>query len=197
MARRNIQVQSLNVHLSSVENNQQDKKSHCICQQTMQGKGRPLARKRKRRTVEEVYECLGQNYFRRAYRMSYDAFRKLHNKLRPGILQSIEDKRKKYSSEKQHTRAPPIPNGPISTSVRLACALRYFAGGSPYDIAVKYGIGYSSMLDCVWHVVDAINKHKDFFISYPEDANKQRKIAAGFRQKSDVNFENCAGAISY
>ena len=33
-------------------------------------------------------------------------------------------------------KLPPIRNGHISTSVRLACALRYFAGSLPYDVMV-------------------------------------------------------------
>eukprot|EP00956_Cyclotella_meneghiniana_P010394 scaffold14401_cov58-Cyclotella_meneghiniana.AAC.17 len=37
---------------------------------------------------------------------------------------------------------PPIPNGEIDSEVCLACALRYFAGGSPYDIMAKYGVSY-------------------------------------------------------
>jgi hypothetical protein len=41
--------------------------------------GRPSARRRNRRTVEEVYDCLGSSYFRRAYRMSYQSFWTLHS----------------------------------------------------------------------------------------------------------------------
>ena len=39
------------------------------------------ARKRVRRSVEEIYHCLGPMYFRRAYRMSYDSFLCLHDLL--------------------------------------------------------------------------------------------------------------------
>jgi hypothetical protein len=42
--------------------------------------GRPASRKRQRRTVKEVYECLGSIYFRRAYGMSYQTFWVLHSK---------------------------------------------------------------------------------------------------------------------
>ncbi len=38
-----------------------------------------------------------------------------------------------------------VPNGRISKSVRLACALRYFAGGSPYNIMCKYGVSHSNI----------------------------------------------------
>ena len=36
---------------------------------------------RVRRSVHEVYRCLGSSYFQRAYRMSYKKFWNLHSKL--------------------------------------------------------------------------------------------------------------------
>ena len=53
---------------------------------------------------------------------------------------------------------PPIRNGPITTSIRLGAALRYFAGGAPYDIMCCFCIAYSEVLVSVWIVVDAINE---------------------------------------
>jgi hypothetical protein len=159
----------------------------------MRGKGRPSARIRERRTVEDIYNCLGPRYFRRAYRMSYDSFCVLHNKLEQGILDALD--KRKIKGARQHDRAPPIPNGPISTSVRLASALRYFAGGSPYDISVKYGISYTSMMDSVWVVVDAVNAHEEFYIVYPESHEKQKQIAQEFCSASQANFDICVGTI--
>lgn len=51
----------------------------------------------------------------------------------------------------------------------LGCALRYFAGGSPYDIMTSYNIGYTDMIQSMWCVVDAINAYPDFQILYPAD----------------------------
>jgi hypothetical protein len=62
---------------------------------------------------------------------------------------------------------PPPPNGTISTSVCLACALRYYAGGSAYDIISSYNISHTELLESVWYVVDAINQTALFDISYP------------------------------
>ena len=42
-------------------------------------------RRRERRSVRSVYECLGNTYFRRAYRMSYQSFCRLHDQLKDGI----------------------------------------------------------------------------------------------------------------
>ncbi len=58
-------------------------------------------------------------------------------------------------------------NGPVSTSVRLASALRYFAGGSPYDIMAKYGLSQASLYESIWAVVKAVNTYNEFSIEYP------------------------------
>ena len=85
--------------------------------------GRLSFRKRTRRSVKDVFNELGQRYFRRAYRMTFNTFKRLANVLRPYIITA--------SGKKGNTRF--IPNGPISPDVRLACAICWFAGGSLYD----------------------------------------------------------------
>ena len=92
-------------------------------------------------------------------------------------------------------KPPPVHNGPVSTSVRLACALRYFAGGSPYDIMVKYGISHASKYESIWTVVEAVNSCDEFSIEYPASETAQLKIAHEFDNVSEVKFNNCAGAI--
>ena len=47
---------------------------------------------------------------------------------------------------------PPGIRGPhspyyISTKCRLSMALRYFAGGCPYDIMQNHGVSYQSVFD--------------------------------------------------
>jgi hypothetical protein len=73
-----------------------------------------------------------------------------------------------------------VHNGPISTSVWLACALRYFSGGLPYDIITKYGDSYASALDSVWAVVEAVNSLDEFIIEYPNLEDNQLKLAQEF-----------------
>ena len=58
-------------------------------------------------------------------------------------------------------------NGPVSTSVRLAYALRNFAAGSPYDIMAKYGLSHASLYERIWAVVEAVNTFDEFSIEYP------------------------------
>ena len=88
-----------------------------------------------------------------------------------------------------------IPNGPISPDVRLACAIRWFAGGSTYDKMTTYGLGHTDTTVSYWFVVDAINKHAGFNIMYPDNDDKQRSIAQGFYEVSSAGFGCCAGAV--
>lgn len=162
------------------------------------------ARPRTRKSVVDIYNALGPIYFRRAYRMTYESFLELHDELKDGISNAVMKKRRRarrsttnrdvrHQSPRSH---PPIPNGkPIETSVRLACALRYFAGGSPYDIMVKYGISHTEAIESAWFVVEALNRHRKFFIQYPSDHEEQHRMAAAWKAKSGVGFDNCAGAI--
>jgi hypothetical protein len=77
----------------------------------------------------------------------------------------------------------------------LACALRYFAGGSPYDIMAKYGISHVSLYESIWAVVEAVNSCDEFSIEYPASETAQLKIAHEFENVSEVKFSNCGGAI--
>ena len=143
-------------------------------------------RKRTRRSVEDICNELGPLYFRRAYRMQYSTFKALANELRPYIIRACGHK----GGPKRF-----IPNGPISPDVRLACAIRWFSGGSAYDLMTTYGIGHSDTIRSYWYVVDAINSHPNFKIEYPEDHEKQRQIARGFQNVSKAGFKCCAGAV--
>ena len=168
-------------------------------------------RRRKRRSIEEIFRCLGPIYFRRAYRMTFESFLLLHAKLEDGISKSVSETSRINNTlgravtngrggnigpkKGLNYKPPPVPNGPICTEVRLACAIRYFAGGSPYDLMGKFGISHTEVLESVWYVVEAINVLPEFFVSYPSDPEEQKRIAANFRAASAVEFDNCAGAI--
>ena len=43
-----------------------------------------------------------------------------------------------------------IPNGKILLSAKLSMALRWFAGGSSYDIALYHGVHYQETMKSVW-----------------------------------------------
>jgi hypothetical protein len=134
---------------------------------------------RRRRSVIEVYTNIGPIYLRRAYRMTYSSFIHLHRKLYLGIKEAARVLRryKAKGLKTDNNTPPPGPNGRISTSVRLACALRYFAGGSPYDIMSVYRVSHTIVLDSVWCVVEATNQLADFYIEYPKSHFEQKMIA--------------------
>jgi hypothetical protein len=142
--------------------------------------GRDYLIKRKRVKMDYIEGQLGWHYFRRSYRMPPKMFKELVRMLTPLIMVG----RKKKG-----------PNGFIPPSIRVSAALRYFAGGSPYDIALTHGISHSAVFVSVWAVVDAINAHPKLQIDYPRCHTKQRKIAEGFKLKSLVGFDVCAGCI--
>ena len=135
----------------------------------------------------DIFTPLGSYMFRRAYRMTKTSFYKLHNILSPR-LDAISPP--KNGGKRDPKNSPYL----ISTQIRLSIALRYFAGGSPYDIMLNHGVSYKSIYISVWGVVDAVNSTKDLQFSFPSH-EQQRVIAAGFCEKSGAQFSNVIGAI--
>ena len=150
-------------------------------------------------TVEQIYHCLGSGYFWRAYHLSYKSFLFLHEKLSIGIAKAVDNLRpyEQRGGRGCNYKPPPVRNGPVSTSVKLACALHYFDDGSPYDIMAKYGLSRASLYESIWAVVKAVNTFDEFSIEYPASEIAQLKIADKFEKVSKVKFNNCAGAIEY
>jgi hypothetical protein len=111
-------------------------------------------------SVHEVYHRLGNSYFQRAYRMSYESFWNLHTKLAARINRARLAMRRydvpKGLRKGGKYKLPPIRNGRVTTSVCLACALRYFGRSSVYDLMGTYGISHTDIMDSVWHVVEAV-----------------------------------------
>lgn len=134
--------------------------------------------KRRRRSFQSIREEYG-NDFRTAYRMDCQAFGKL--------LEILRDKLKKKTRRG--------PNGPLPDELRLSAALRYFAGGSYLDIVLSHGISRSTLFECVWDVVEAVNMSQELNFCFPSDYNVQREVASEFAKKSKVGFSNCVGCI--
>jgi hypothetical protein len=146
--------------------------------------------RRDRRNVSSIFRELGPMYARRAYRMDNDSFWVLHRKLCPYLKGRV---RPAASSKKKHRNG--ATNGIIPSTVRLSIALRYFAGGSSYDIALTHGVSHTEVYVSIWRVVDAVNKCSELDIDFPKDHAKQKEIAAGFARKSGAFFTMCVGAI--
>ena len=65
----------------------------------------------------------------------------------------------KYNNKRKHA-----PNGCMYPIVRLACALRMFAGGECVDIACTYGLSKTEVYDSFDYVIAAVNSHPDLKI---------------------------------
>ena len=89
------------------------------------------SRPRTRKSVKTIFDELGRKAFRRAYRMHLEAFYDLYLKIKKQLWIKC-----KYNNERKHA-----PNGRIHPTVRLACALRIFAGSESIDIFMY-----------VWHI---------------------------------------------
>ena len=74
-------------------------------------------------------------------------------------------------------------------------ALRYFAGGSAYDIALVHGVAFTEVFKSLWKVVNAVNRCKELEIKFPNNWDEQREIAAQFLKKSKAGFGTCVGAV--
>jgi len=122
---------------------------------------------------------LSDTMFCRAYRMTRNQFALLLH-----FLQSSATTKKRVG-----------PNGPIMLEMELSVALRYFAGGSAYDIMIVHGIGYNTVFQCVWRIVQAVNDNPRLAMEFPVCHEKQAQIADGFQKKSRVKFFNCVGCI--
>jgi hypothetical protein len=110
--------------------------------------------------------------------MSWKSFKKLNRQISPEIITKEN-----------------VPNGPIPSGIRLAVALRYFAGGSMLDIMISHGISRSECYLSIWLIVNAINSNPDFDMVFPRSHAAQKEIARGFQSKSECGFNNCAGCV--
>jgi hypothetical protein len=117
--------------------------------------------------------------------MSWRSFKKLKGSLKP-LIEKETEQSLKHSSP---------PNGRVLAELALSAAIRYFAGGSVWDIMISHGISRSEVYACIWIVVDAVNAQPSFDITFPSTHSQQYAIAREFQQKSECRFSNCVGAI--
>jgi hypothetical protein len=108
------------------------------------------------------------------------------------LLDLIEDKLGKVDGKRKRGKAP---NGNVSSSVRLAIALRYLAGGNPIDICAVYRVHSSVVYQSIWMVVEAINKTKELQIQFPTKHEDQQVLANEFTHRSSIGLNNCAGCV--
>lgn len=144
--------------------------------------------RRERVTLDEIRVKLGSTAnFRRAYRMKPATFYKLHRELKPELNRI-------FFPDGGGLRDPEVSKYLIDTEMRLSIGIRYYAGGSPYDIKLVHGVGRTSIFVSVWGVCDAVNNTPYLDIKFPNH-DEQRVIASGFEEMSGCDFPNVVGAI--
>ena len=93
---------------------------------------------RRKDLEKDIFEPYGDYFICRAYRMSRDSFYVLHDILKPYLFEH-------FFPKGGGKRDPKTDKYLIKTEMRLAIALRYFAGGSPLDIMLIHGVSFSSV----------------------------------------------------
>jgi hypothetical protein len=140
---------------------------------------------RNRQPVFTIFRELGPVYSRRAYRMSPETFYDLHLLLVPALRYIRFPANGSPQKNMNGAR-----NGLVPSTIRLAAALRYFAGGSVYyDLAVMHGISCTEVYRSIWRVlvVDAVNSWCDKLKNeFPTDNFKQKELANGFASRSSA-----------
>ena len=119
--------------------------------------------------------------------MDHAAFQKLYKILQNGIME--------YLAQKSTGESFYVPNGPIDCQVRLAMALRYFAGGSYLDILMSHGVGKTDFYNSVWAVVHAVNNEDELMLQFPQTVDECTATANEFAARSKASFNNCVGCI--
>ena len=71
------------------------------------------------------------------------------------------------TSKKKHING--ARNGLIPSPTCVSCTIRYFAGGSPYDIALSHRISVREVYTNVWRTVHAVNTTTTFDITFPNN----------------------------
>lgn len=119
-----IELQNQMLIVSGIESNQR-----------VWGGNKNIELPRVRKNFEvDIYQSLGSTYFRRAYRMTKKSFDHLFCKLKPELKKEFH-KSNGSRIERQKKSAYHI-----GLKIRLSAAIRYFAGGDPYDIMLSHGI---------------------------------------------------------
>lgn len=154
-------------------------------------RGRILGTKNIRRTRKNIGDMWAELgcYARRAWRMTMETFKKLHDLLEPRLREEFN----------VGSHSGNVANGEIPTKLRLSAAIRFFAGSAVYGIMVTHGMGKQTVYNSVYGVVNVVNAEPSLDFNndgapFPSH-DEQRNIAAGFELKSVAGFDKIIMAI--
>ena len=125
--------------------------------------------------------------------MDYPSFLELHELLKDGIEEYV---RKEVTSTNTSANEPFYrKNGKITTQIRLAYALGYFAGGSYLDIIMSHSVGKTDFYRSIWVVVHAMNECSSLDFQFPSTLAECQSISNEFSLRSKAGFTNGIGCI--
>jgi len=91
---------------------------------------------------------------------------------------------------------PRLPSRGLPGEVRTAMVLRCLGGGSYLDICAAFGVSPSTMYNCLWEVIDAVNASPTLNLCFDlGDPAWRRRTAQGFQSSRKTPFDNVLGAI--
>jgi hypothetical protein len=126
-----------------------------------------------------------QGLFRRYYRMSYEAFMKLLDFLRPVLSINCRKSMNRTSNQT-----------PIGPELILHCTLRYLAGASYLDVLAHTGISRTAFYASVYKGIDAICGCDELALKMPMTLSELRVAADEFTNISlDGRLNGCVGAL--
>ena len=140
---------------------------------------------RNREFAPTEMESMSDDHFKRMFRMSRATF------------DSLEGKLMDFWEEMDVDQAMRSSGAPISLRSRLACTLRWMAGGSYIDICFEFGIAPGSFFTengVLWGTMKMLDDC--FEIGFPfTNNNKLKEMAANFARFSKNKMDNCVLAI--
>jgi hypothetical protein len=141
-------------------------------------------RTRNRGYALNEFEHLPPTFFRSMFRMDRSSFEELERSIKDHIHIDMDG---------------PLRNGhePITLRTRLACTLRFLAGGIWIDICFGWGISKTSFFSdrgAIWPTMEAIDS--SFSLKFPIDDHEALKaLAKGFSDHSNGAMTNLVTVI--
>eukprot|EP00918_Siedleckia_nematoides_P007840 GHVU01017073.1.p1 GENE.GHVU01017073.1~~GHVU01017073.1.p1 ORF type:complete len:405 (+),score=31.62 GHVU01017073.1:240-1454(+) len=130
----------------------------------------------------ELVEREGQ--FARMYRMNRVSFEALVARLECRLRQDATRSRQRSWTD------------PVTPATKVACTIRWLAGGSYHDIRRVYRMSKTHFYDVVYQVIDAINDDPGLEVHFPRTPEEREAMAAGFaRESAEGVIDGCIGCV--
>jgi hypothetical protein len=137
--------------------------------------------KRDRSDVLRKIARMGDDFFKRMFRLDRATFYSLLTLIRPKL-------------ESDQLQAERSSGSPVVPVIKLAIALRYLAGGSYLDLVFAFCVSHKHVMPYVWQVVTAIDASLDNIKFSLDDEVKLRELEQGFSALSRGVFPGTVAA---